>query len=509
MRLINSIKNAIIAFIMNCITIIIGFIAQKIFVTTLGNEYLGINGLFSNILSMLAVIELGFGSAIICNLYKPIAQNNIKVINILMSFYKKIYRIIAIIILILGILVMPFLKHIVGDVNIKENIALLFFLALMDVVFSYMLTYKRSILYADQKSYIINMVHIIYTILLNCTQILFLYITHNFVFYLVIKIIFRILENIVITIFANKMYPYICEKTKERISKELKNDIYKKVKGLVFHRIGSAFVLGTDNIIISKFLGVITVGLYSNYSMIINAVTNLLGQIFSSITAVIGNLLIENNVEKSYDIYKKMLLLNSWIFAWASTSIFCVIQPFISLWLGESYLISIYVVAVLVLNFYITGMRKTSNTFKEAAGIFYEDRFVPIIESIINIVFSVILVKALGLIGVFIGTTISSLVLFLYSYPVLVYKRLFKRAYSNFILEHFKYMMISILGVVISMFICNLIIINSLLIKISIYIVISFIVPNLLYYIIFRKTKEFMYYKNILGDFKKRKIKNS
>ena len=155
MRLINSIKNAIIAFIMNCITIIIGFIAQKIFVITLGNEYLGINGLFSNILSMLAVIELGFGSAIKCNLYKPIAQNNIKVINILMSFYKKIYRIIAIIILILGILVMPFLKHIVGDVNIKENIALLFFLALMDVVFSYMLTYKRSILYADQKSYII------------------------------------------------------------------------------------------------------------------------------------------------------------------------------------------------------------------------------------------------------------------------------------------------------------------------------------------------------------------
>lgn len=508
MRAINSVKNAVIAFIMNFITITIGFVAQKVFVITLGNEYLGINGLFNNILSVLAVVELGFGSAIVCNLYKPVAENNKKEINLLMNFYKKVYRVIAIVILILGISIMPFLKYIVGEVSIKENIVLLFFLALLDIVFSYMLTYKRSILYANQKNYITNIVHTIYIILLNCTQMLFLYLTHNFIFYLIIKIIFRVLENLIITTIANKMYPYICDRSEEKIDKEIKDDINQKVKGLLFHRIGLAFVLGTDNIIISKFLGVVTVGLYSNYSMIINAVTNLLGQVFSSITAVIGNLLVDNNPIKSYDIYKKMLLLNSWIFCWASASIFCVIQPFITLWMGENYLISIYVVAVLVLNFYIVGMRKTSNTFKEAAGVFYEDRFVPIVESLINIIFSICLVKILGLIGVFIGTTISSLVLFLYSYPIFVYKKLFKRTYLNFLIEHFKYMLISIFAVALSAFICNIIIINNLIIKIVIYFVIAFIIPNIIYYVIFRKTKEFLYYKNLLNMLKDKYKKN-
>lgn len=505
MRSSNSIKNAVIAALMNVITILVGFIAQKIFVLSLGNEYLGINGLFNNVLSMLAVVELGFGSAIIYHLYKPIAENNKKEINILMKFYKKTYRIIAIVIFALGVLIMPFLQYIIGELTIKDNLHCLFFLALIDIVASYLLTYKRSILYANQKTYITNLVHIVYIILMNTCEIIFLLVTKNYIYYLLIKICFRVLENIIITIIANKMYPFICEKTSDEIDDATKKDIFLKVKGLLFHRIGGSLVLGTDNIIISNILGVVTVGLYSNYNMIISSVSNLFGQAFSSITATIGNLLIENDREKSYRVYKNILFINSWIYCFAGACILCLMEPFICIWMGNDYLLSFSVLIVLVINFYIQGMKKTSVGFKEAAGIFYEDRYVPLIESAINIVASIGLAKLFGLVGVFIGTFLSSMALFLYSYPIFVYKKLFNRKYIDFIKEHLKYLIISIITVFVTVIIVKQISIANEFVTLIINAIICLIIPNIIYALIFYKTDEFKYYfelaKNIIKKF--------
>ncbi|MDO4282312.1 MAG: polysaccharide biosynthesis C-terminal domain-containing protein [Clostridia bacterium] len=508
MRSSNSIKNAVVATIMNIITILVGFLVQKIFVISLGNEYLGLNGLFSNILSILAVVELGFGSAIIYHLYKPVAEHNEKEITILMRFYKKTYRIIASIIFVLGLSVMPFMKYIVGEITISENLYLLFLLALIDIVASYLLTYKRSILYADQKTYIINLVHIGYIVLMNICEVTLLLLTKNYLLYLMIKIVFRLLENIVISVIANKKYPFILDKVNENISSELRLDILHKVKGLLFHRIGGSLVLGTDNIIISNAIGVIAVGLYSNYSMIINALTNLLGQVFNSIIATIGNLLIENDRNKSFDIYHKMLFLNSWLYCFCGTCLLCLLQPFITLWMGQEYLLPYGVIIVLIINFYIQGMRATSNTFKEAAGIFYEDRFVPIIESVINIVASIILAKMFGLIGIFIGTSLSSMVLFLYSYPIFVYKKLFHRRYAEFIREHLKYFIISIIVTAITAIITSKINISNLFITLFINAIICIVVPNIFYVILFYRTNEFKYYIGILKTTLKKITKN-
>ena len=304
MRSLNSIKNTIISIIMSIVTILIGLVTQKIFINILGTEYIGLNGLFNNIISMLAIAELGIGSAIIYNLYEPIANNNKEKIKSLLNFYKKSYRLIALIITVVGICVIPFLNIIVGENNIHENLTFIYLLFLFDTVASYFLTYKRSILYASQKTYIVNIIHIIYLILMNITQITILVLTKNYIVYLIIKIIFRILENIVITLVANKMYSYIREKNVKEIDKKTKNSIIKKVKGLVLHKIGGFIVLGSDNIIISSFLGVSIVGLYSNYNTILQAVDNLFSQVFSAIASSVGNLLVEKNSKKSYEIYK-------------------------------------------------------------------------------------------------------------------------------------------------------------------------------------------------------------
>ena len=498
MRSQNSIKNTVVSILMSIITILIGLVTQKIFIKILGTEYLGINGLFTNILSMLAIAELGIGSAIIYSLYKPIAQNDKEKIKSLIGFYKKSYRIIALIVAIIGICVVPFLEKIVGQTDIQESITFLYLLFLFDTVVSYLLTYKRSILYASQKTYIINIVHILYLVLMNILQIVILVLTKNYIAYLVIKIIFRIIENVVITIIANKMYPYIKGKNVKEIDKQTKKSIILKVKGLIFHKIGSFVVLGSDNIIISTFLGVATVGLYSNYNTILQAVNNLFSQVFSSITASVGNLLVEKEKEKSYRIYKNMLFINSWMYNFSAIAILCLMEPFIKIWIGGQYLLSYGVLIILSINFYVQGMRKTSNTFKEAAGIFHEDRFVPIMESIINIVASIAFLKIWGLAGVFLGTVTSSLILFLYSYPEYVYKKLFNRTYWQFLKEHSKYLMISAICGIITVVITKNIKLNNNFIQLILNGIIVVIVPNLLQYLIFRKREEFEYTKSMV-----------
>lgn len=512
MRSESSIKTVITAVISNILTILIGFIAQAIFVKTLGTEYLGINGLFNNILSMLAIVELGFGSAIIVNLYKPVAKGDNEKVKSLLSFYKTIYRIIAIIIAILGIILLPFLKYIIGEVNIEENIQLIFFLYLVDIVVSYLLTYKRSILYANQKSYITNIVHMGYVIIMNFMQIMYLLYYSNLLGYLIIKIVCRALENIILTVIANKKYPYTCEKDIKPINKRLKRSILIRVKGLLFHKIGGFIVQGTDNIIISMTpsLGIVTVGLYSNYSMIINALNNLFGQIFSSLTASIGNLLVENNKEKNYNIFKSTLLMNSWIYSFAAISMYFISEPFINIWLGKEYVLSNIVVFILVINFYVNGMRKTYSTFKEAAGIFFEDRYVPIIEAFVNIVVSIVLANLIGLPGVFIGTIASNMVLFLFSFPKFVYKKVLHREIGDYIKENLQYVILFAISFGVTYVCTRFININNNLLKILVNGIICVVIPNSIYFIAKFRTDEFKYYidmfLNMKNKFGKRKM---
>lgn len=511
MRSENSIKSIITSSVSNVLTMLMGFVARAVFIRTLGNEYLGINGLFTNILSMLAIAEMGFGSAIIVNLYKPVAKNQTEKIKSLIDFYKKIYRIIAVVVTILGIAIIPFLGSIVGNVNISINIYLIFLLYLADTVFSYLLTYKRSILYANQKKYLIDLVHIGYVVLLNISQIIYLFVAKDFIGYLVIKIAFRVIENVVITIIANRRYPYMKDKDIKPINKRLKASIFIRVKGLIFHKIGYFLVLGSDNIIISMLpnLGIIQVGLYSNYNMIITAIALLLGQCFSALTSSVGNLLVENNSEKTFSIYKSTLLANAWMYTFSAISIFMLSKPFINIWLGNEYVLSNVIVFVLVVNFYINGMRQTYNTFKEAAGIFYQDRFVPLIESVVNIVVSVVLGYFMGLAGVFIGTIASNMVLFVFSFPKFVYKKILHGNIIDYLKENGQYALLFAISFAITYLICSNIPLDNNWLKLIVYAVICLLIPNTVYLIVKRKSPEFTYYTNLLSNIKNKIFKGN
>ena len=506
MRTNNSIRNSIVALVSNFLSILIALIAQSIFIKILGIEYLGLNGLFTNILTMLSIFELGIGSAIIYNLYEPIATNNIEKIKSIMKFYKKTYNLIAIIILLVGILMIPFLKTIVGEVSVDINIYVIYVLFLISTLTSYIIAYKRNLIYANQKNYIVDLIHMCYLIILNILQLIILYFTKQYYIYLLIKIICQLFENIIITLIANKMYPYLLDEDIKILDKKIEKDIFSKVKALVFHKVGAIIINGTDNIIISMYLGVAQVGIYTNYYTIINAVKTVFSQVISSTTASIGNLLVTENEEKIYDVFKKMRFLNFWIACFSGISILIIIQPFISIWVGEEYKVSMFVVIILVLNFYQKMMRISYASFKESAGIYIEDKFIPLIESCLNIISSIILLKIFGLAGVFMGTIISGLTIWCYSYPKFVYKKLFNRTYYNYAKETLGYLILFIIITFITFSISKMIIIKNYYLQILINAITALIIPNLIIVIIFRKTDNFKYFTNLLNELLKEYI---
>ena len=503
----SSFKNMITAVSSNVLTIIVGLVAQAVFIKILGSEYLGLNGLFSNVISMLGIVELGMGSAIIYNMYKPIAENDHEKIKSLMQFYKKSYRIITLIISIIGIMIIPFIKYIVDieSVTVGINVYLVYILFLLETICSYILSYKRSMLYADQKEYITNIIHMGYTILVNTMQLTFLYFTHDYYLYLIIKVMMRLVENIVISSYVNRRYSYLLDNNVTKLDSKTEKDIFQKIKALFFHKIGTFIVSGTDNIIISKYLGLVTVGLYSNYYMIINAVQTVINHIIQATRASVGNLLVTESKTKQFDVFNKIRFVNFWISCFSSICIFVIMDSFITIWIGYKFVLPTKVLLVLVINFFIVSSRSTYGAFKEAAGIFYEDRFVPIIESLLNIVLSIIFVKKFGLMGVFMGTIASGLVLWCYSYPKYVYNKLFGRKISDYMKETIYYFIIFILIAGFTYSLAILISFDNVYLQFISNVLIALIIPNVIMLLLFSKDENFKYFINMLKGLKKRR----
>lgn len=503
----SSFKNMITAVSSNVLTIIVGLVAQAVFIKILGSEYLGLNGLFSNVISMLGIVELGMGSAIIYNMYKPIAENDHEKIKSLMQFYKKSYRIITLIISIIGIMIIPFIKYIVDieSVTVGINVYLVYILFLLETICSYILSYKRSMLYADQKEYITNIIHMGYTILVNTMQLTFLYFTHDYYLYLIIKVMMRLVENIVISSYVNRRYSYLLDNNVTKLDSKTEKDIFQKIRALFFHKIGTFIVSGTDNIIISKYLGLVTVGLYSNYYMIINAVQTVINHIIQATRASVGNLLVTESKTKQFDVFNKIRFVNFWISCFSSICIFVIMDSFITIWIGYKFVLPTKVLLVLVINFFIVSSRSTYGAFKEAAGIFYEDRFVPVIESLLNIVLSIIFVKKFGLMGVFMGTIGSGLVLWCYSYPKYVYNKLFGRKIADYIKETVYYFIIFILIAGFTYSLAILISFDNVYLQFISNVLIALVVPNVIMLLLFSKDENFKYFINMLKGLKKRR----
>lgn len=490
----NSIINSAMSIVTQVLTVVLNFAVKTVFIKMLNDEYLGVNGLFTNIITMLSLADLGIGIAIPYSLYKPLANKDEHKINVLMNFYKKVYTIIGIAVLLIGLSLTPFLGLIIKDIpkNVP-HLSLIYILFVIHSASSYFFVYKKFLIDSDQKGYITSRIIFTFSTLLSIIQIILLVTTKNYILFLLSSIILVIIQNIYISSKANKLYPFIRNKTDEKLEKEDMEGIKKNVSSLFIYKVGTVIMNGTDNIIISKFIGLIIVGFYSNYVLIINSITTVLNQIFNAITSSIGNLVVTTNKKRSKEVYDNLNFANFWLYALFGVCIIVLINPFINIWIGKKYVMGFSIVFLLVLNFYVLGMQSVTNSFRNAYGLFWIAKYRPIIMVIINIVISVVLVQFIGIEGVLIGTLISRLVTTAWLDPYIVHKYGFEISPKSYYIDYLKYLVIFIAISIILNYFVSMIAINNIfiLILIAILVVIS---VNVILVLLFFKTSEFNYF---------------
>lgn len=501
-RTMNSIRNMKYAIIGQAIGLLVSFISRMVFVRTLSAEYLGLNGLFTNLLSLLSLAELGVGSAIVYSMYEPLADKDYYKINSLMKLYKKFYTIIGIIVALLGFSLAPFLSHLVKELPDLPNMKIIYILFVINSSISYFFTYKRSLIIADQKGYIATYFRYGFYFLLNLSQILALVLTKNYILFLGLQISSTLLENVVVSRKAEKLYPFLKENNVSKLSKDEKNRIIKNVKAMFLHKIGSIAVLGTDSIIISKYVGIIQVGLYSNYLLIINALNTVFGLFFQSIIASIGNLGVTESNEKKKYIFEAINLFNFWVYGFASICLLILFNPFIHLWLGKEYLFKQSLVLIIVISFYLTGMRKSVLTYRDALGLFWYDRYKALFEAIINLIVSIILVQYIGISGVFIGTIFSTLTTCFWVEPYILFKYGFGESVKPYFKQYGYYTGI-LLAASVSTWLASSYFSNSTIIGFIGKLIICGIFPNAIFLSVFWKSEEFQYlFERIIKNFR-------
>ena len=454
----NSAINATVATAVKILNLIMNFVCRTVFIKMLGTEYLGVNGLFTNILTILSFAELGIGNAIIFKLYKPIADEDNERIKTLIHFYKKAYYMIGSFILMAGLIVIPFLKVFINDApDIKENLSYIYVLFLLNTSISYFFTHKRSIIVGHQKQYVVNIIELVTSLAKDVSQMIFLVITKNYVVYLILQILTTILQNIIVSVIANKMYPYINDKEYTKLSNEEQKSIFDDVKSLVIYKLGYVLSNGTDNMIISTFLGVAKVGLLSNYTIIVNSLTSLLSSAFNSLTAIIGNLNTIKEKGKKEEVFYQILLLSFVVYGYISIGLAVLINDFITIWLGKEYLLGISICIAIGFNLYIDGMRYVNFTFRNTLGLFKKGRFMPLISSITNVVLSIALVNSLGIFGVLIATGLTRLLILTWYDPYLIHKNEFETSSKRYYKTYLYYLVIESITFIICYYIVSMI----------------------------------------------------
>lgn len=441
-----AMRNTIIAFAGQCISLISSFIVRFAFIHTLSATYLGLNGLFSDLLTVFSFADLGIATAMAYSLYRPIAQNDRKTIISIMSVFKKAYILIGSLILLIGIIFLPFYRVFMKEIPDISNLNLIYLLYVINTAISYFYSYRRTLLISAQKKYKDVLVSASVQICAVIFYLFILYITKNFIFYLCIMVTATFFTNFIASKITLKEYPYLTEKPKP-LDIEIQKELKKNIGAMVFHKIGGMVRNSTDNLLISKFLGLAITGIYSNYSMIVHGLTNIIGQVFSSVVSSVGNLHVEKSTEEQKRVFYNIFFLNHWIAGFCASSIFILANHFIVLYAGEEYLFSISITASICLKFYLDMMRKTQWMFCEAAGIYWNGKTKPLWEAGINLVASIVLVQYIGIAGIFLGTIISIVFVDFSVEPHLVFKYILKdnskKYYTKLIMYIFQTIIVS------------------------------------------------------------------
>lgn len=513
-RTTNTFYNFITGVFGQVLAIVLQFIVRTVFIQTLGKSYLGINGLFSNILQMLSLAELGVGSAIVFKLYEPLAKNDKKRITILLNFYKKVYQVIGIIIAIIGLCLIPFLKYIVKDYNnlcaLGINAILVYIMYLSKSAISYFfLAYKSAIVKADQKEYKLTIITYLVTLISSILQIIGLLLFKSFELYVGLSIFSVLLQNYLNARIAKKLYPYIDDKYDEKISKEEQKSIFKDCSALLIYKINAVVIKATDNIVISIFLGLSMVAMYSNYYIFYTTINTFFSKIFESVKHSLGSLHTTKDIYHEYLIFKIVNLISLLLGAIAGIGIACVSNEFVEVWLGKEWVIAQPFSILMGIEIFSLAARQFLAKYRSTMGLFQQAKYRPLFGIIINLLVSVLLVRKIGISGVLLGTIIADWTTVMWYDPYVIHKIGFNNSFklSKYYLKNIMAIIITLISGAISMYICNNFFVGYGWLSVVLHSIIVSIITLLIMLGLFRNTEEYNYLKSKLLFIKKKAVK--
>ncbi|MBM6973424.1 lipopolysaccharide biosynthesis protein [Lactobacillus gallinarum] len=422
----NSIKNIIFSFGYQILVLILGFVNRTIFINILGVNYLGISGLFSDILTMLSLADLGFSVALTYSMYRPLAEHDYKCLAGLTNLYKKVYRIIAIAVTIIGLSLVPFLKYLVHLSRPIPHLQWYYILFLANTVASYLVVYKTSILTADQKDYILSKYRGIFSFFQTVFMTLFLWLTHNYTVYLCVQVFFTYAVNFYCSHIAEKTYPFIKEKVELSFS-EVK-EIFRNLYSVFLYKISGVLLNATDNTLISVLVNTSMVGYYSNYSMIITNVTNLINTLFYSLTASLGNLIVKEKAERRYHVFQMIQSVSVILSTICICGFTFLIQDFIRLWLGKQFVLDNVILITIISNFYLGIILLPVWVYREATGFYQQTKYIMILTAIINLGLSIWWGIMWGVAGIIGASVVARLLTYVWYEPVLLFKEYFGKS---------------------------------------------------------------------------------
>lgn len=448
-RVQSAARNIVFGYIGNLTTQILGFVLRSIFIAHLGDTLNGVNDLYTSLLSVLSMAELGVGTALNYSLYGPVARKDYEKIKSYMLLYRKAYRVIGLVIGAAGLLVSPFLPYLVKQpegVSVRD-MTLYYFIFLFNTVSSYFVAYKYSLVNAEQKNYIQTNVITVTKMITVTLQIGVILATRNFYLYLLTAAFVELIQKIFVSDYLNRRYPYLKDRNVARLSREETGEVVQKTKALMFHKIGDVARLQTDSMIISSFINVTLVGYVGNYNMILTSVSNFVNIIFNSVLSSFGNLIATESKDKQYQMFRIYRFFACWIYGFSAVGFFLLLTPLIILWpsVGPGKTLPATVVGLILTDYYFKGDRIVLSNFKTAAGVFEQDKYLALLQGAVNLVISIALVQKIGLSGVYVGTIVSGLIANV-TKPFIIYKACFDRDARAYFVDSVKYLTV-ILGI--------------------------------------------------------------
>lgn len=489
----NAKINIIIGLFSQVSTLILTFVGRRLFIKFLSVEYLGINGLFSNILSVLSLAELGLGCVISFSLYKPVADKDYSLICGLIKYYKKVYRYIAFSVFLFGVLLIPFMQYIVSSTIPKNDLVLYYLLFLLNSILTYFIAQDVALLYAYQENRVYRIVILVKALFQQIVHIIILTLIPNYFVYVFSTVICTAVSNIILEKITYKRHPFL-NQNKEAVFKIEKKKIFENIKSATIYKMSAVIINSTDNILISSIVSTAAVGLYSNYIVIITGLQNLLSIIITSLMSGIGNLYAESNKKKMLEIFSSFVLLFHFISCYCSISLYYLFNRFIDLWIGPNYIMSKQVVFAISFNFYITYITAPIWSFREATGQFTSVKFIMLVAAIINIGLSIILGLKCGVFGILIATAISQICTVFWYEPAVLFKNIFVAKQQIYWIQQTKY----IICTVICFYLCGIVsqIAKKSLSSIVIDGIVFFVICSIVFFVANIKSPQFTILKN-------------